>query len=53
MIPSPRPPQTRLDEFTKLEWWDVARRIRPDMTAEEYDRIWDEFVALKARKALQ
>ena len=35
---------TRLDEYDQLEWWDVARRLHPAMTWEEFERDWDEFV---------
>jgi hypothetical protein len=37
----------RLDEFTKDEWRDVARKVAPHMTDEEYDAAWEAFVALK------
>ena len=39
---------TRLDEFDRLEWWDVARKLRPDWTEEDFDAAWDEFQRLKA-----
>lgn len=43
---------TRLDEFDRLEWWDVARRINPRITWAEFLHQWDEFQRLKAaRKA--
>ena len=35
---------TRLDEYDQIEWWDVARRLHPAMTWEEFERDWDEFV---------
>lgn len=40
----------RLDEFDKDEWWDVCRRLRPDLTREEYDAMWDEFQQAKAAR---
>jgi hypothetical protein len=40
----------RLDEFDKEEWWDVARRVRPDLTREEYEAMWTEFAELKRRR---
>ena len=40
----------RLDEFDKAEWWDVCRRVKPDLTEEEYDRMWDSFQAEKAER---
>ena len=42
----------RLDEFDRLEWWDVARRVNPRITWGEFLHQWDEFQRLKAaRKA--
>lgn len=32
----------RLNEFNRDEWWDVCRRVRPDMTREQFDADWDE-----------
>ena len=42
-----------LDDFDREEWWDVCRRVRPDLTRDEYDKMWEEFVAMKQRKRLQ
>lgn len=36
---------TRLDEFDMIEWWDVARRVHPDMSWEQFERDWAEFAA--------
>lgn len=33
----------KLYEFTKEEWWDVGRRINPDLTWEEFEEQWAEF----------
>jgi hypothetical protein len=30
-----------------LEWWDVARRLHPTMTWEQFARDWDEFQRMK------
>lgn len=40
----------RLDEFDKDEWWDVCRKLRPELTREEYDVLWADFQAMKARR---
>jgi hypothetical protein len=42
-----------LDEYDQLEWWDVARRINPDLTWEQFELDWDEFVRLKQTKEVQ
>lgn len=39
---------TRLGEYTRDEWRDVCRRLRPDLERDEFDEMWGEFVALKA-----
>jgi hypothetical protein len=43
----------RLDEFTRAEWRDVARRLRPEWSDEEFERAWAEFVEMKRRRGLQ
>ena len=43
----------RLDQFNKQEWFDVARSLRPDLSDQELDAMWDEFIAEKKRRALQ
>lgn len=43
---------TRLDQFDKIEWRDVARLLRPDITDAEFDQMWAEFQRMKARKKL-
>ena len=42
----------RLHEFDKAEWREVVRKVRPELTDEEFERDWAEFVRLKKRKAL-
>lgn len=42
---------TRLDEFDQAEWWDVARRVHPDMSWEEFEADWQEFVQLRNARA--
>ncbi len=39
---------TRLDEFDKVEWRDVCRRINPALTDEEFERMWIDFQKAKA-----
>lgn len=39
-------------EFSKEEWRDVARRLRPDWTDEDFEAAWNGFLELKRRKAL-
>ena len=43
-------PEIRLDELTKDEWGDIVFALKPKMTPEEYDRLWDDFQRYKARK---
>lgn len=46
-------PEERLDDFTKEEWREVARRAVPRLTDEEFDQMWAEFEEQKRRKAVQ
>lgn len=43
----------KLNEFTKEEWLDIVHEVRPDLTREEYDILWDNFIQLKAQRQLQ
>jgi hypothetical protein len=42
----------RLDEFTKDEWRDIARKVCPEWTDEQFDEAWTEFENLKLEKRL-
>lgn len=39
-----------LNEYDKDEWHDIVRTIKPDLSQEEFDEMWEEFVQMKARK---
>lgn len=41
-----------LFELDKEEFWDVSRRLRPNLSREEYDVLWDNFVQMKKEKEL-
>jgi len=43
----------RLNEFDVNEWWDVCRKLRPDLTRREFLADWAEFQRLKARTTRQ
>lgn len=45
--------QTRLDEYDKTEWREVARLLKPDWTEEQFEEAWQEFLELKRRKTMQ
>jgi hypothetical protein len=40
-----------LCEFDMIEWWDVARRLDPELTWDQYEADWHEFLRWKAREA--
>lgn len=42
------PEEVRLDEFDEVEWFDICRKIKPDLTQEEFDAMWDSFQERKA-----
>lgn len=37
----------------QLEWWDVCRRVKPHLTWEDFEELWEEFQELKRKKTLQ
>lgn len=39
----------RLDEFDRVEWADICRKLVPGITQERIDRTWDAFQIVKAR----
>lgn len=39
----------RLDALDKEEWWDVARRVKPDMSREEFEADYAEMQEAKRR----
>ena len=41
------------DESDKEEWRSVMRAVRPDLSDEEFDEQWLEFMKLKREKQLQ
>ena len=44
---------TKLNEFAKEEWRDVAKILKPEWTEEEFEAAWQEFLELKRRKLAQ
>lgn len=38
----------RLDEYDAVEWFDVCRRLKPDLTQERFDELWTAFQTDKA-----
>lgn len=43
----------RLDEFDKIEWRDVCRRVRPDWTDKQFEEAWAQFLEFKRKRKLQ
>lgn len=41
------PQNTRLDEYDKVEWYDVMRKVKPELTWDEYCVVWNDFVQFK------
>ena len=39
--------ETRLYEYDKVEWFDLARTLNPGLTETEYDEMWARFVEAK------
>lgn len=42
----------RLDELDENEWWDVCRKLRPEIEREEFEREWREFQQIKAGRRM-
>jgi len=43
----------KLNEYDKDEWRSIAMTLKPNLTEDEFERMWVEFCALKAAKELQ
>jgi hypothetical protein len=43
---------TRLDEYDHVEWWDICRRLRPDVTEEEFAEMWAEYLEIKRQREM-
>jgi hypothetical protein len=43
--------EARLNEFSAVEWYDVARVFRPELSWDEFMTDWEEFQLLKAEHA--
>jgi hypothetical protein len=41
----------RLNELDRDEFWDVARKINPHLSREDFDQLWDQFQQDKAARA--
>lgn len=42
---------TRLDEVAYAEMWDAVHALRPDITREEFDRMYEKFEAEKKARS--
>lgn len=42
----------KLTEYNKIEWRSVVKKLKPGLTDEEYDRMWQDFVRVKAIKRM-
>lgn len=43
-------PSSRLDEFDENEWFDICRKVRPDLGREEFAAMWSEFQRQKEER---
>ncbi len=43
----------QLNELNADEFYDVYRAFRPEATREDFERVWNEFQAVKAERARQ
>jgi hypothetical protein len=40
----------RLNELDREEFWDVARKLNPQLSREDFDQQWDHFQQDKAAR---
>lgn len=45
--------EMNLNEFTKDEWFDIAKEMKPGLTTQEYEEMWRRFECAKSKKQLQ
>lgn len=41
-----------MKELNKEEWWDVARILKPTLTWEQFEELWEEFQRRKEEGSL-
>jgi hypothetical protein len=46
----PEEPGAPLNEFDAIEWRDVCRLVRPDLSDEEFEAMLTDFAAVKAAR---
>lgn len=51
-MPEDQSPPVRLGEYDEKEWRDIAKRLKPEWTDEQFTEAWAEFIKLKAFKRL-
>jgi hypothetical protein len=40
----------RMNELDRDEFWDVARKLNPQISREDFDQLWDQFQRDKAAR---
>jgi hypothetical protein len=38
--------------YSREEWFDICKKMKPSLDQEEFELLWQEFVELKRRKGL-
>lgn len=49
-MPSTTADEALLHEFDAVEWFDVCRRLQPDLTQERFDELWNAFQKDKSER---
>lgn len=44
--------QARLDELTREEWFALIHFIKPELTEDEFDDMWERFLTMKRTGSL-
>lgn len=42
-------PSFRLDEYDKDEWFDVAKAMKPGLSPEHYEQMWERWMVARAQ----
>ena len=45
--------ETRLNTYSKEEWWDVYRKFKPDHSWEDFCLVWEAFQTEKEERIRQ
>ena len=51
-LPLGKVPDVHLREYDRVEWYDILKQLKPELTQEEFDESWDELQEIKRKREL-